>query len=439
MVKENHAKYMNKNLVSVGLAAVGVAMGPSAFAQGMSAGATPKMWNISSNLRGFYDDNYAVAHNKTGSFGFEVSPSVSANVALQQTDIGVRYTFGMYYYLQRADNGINPLDYTHEGDIWLDHSFNERFKLNVTDSFTVAQDPLLLQGGTTVRANGNNLANRAQVTINSAWTREFSTATHYGNNLYLFNNDTSSGTGTSSAANPSNRALLNRIEQSFGNDFQWTFTPQTMGFIGYAYSWVLYTGNEPIANYNPPAVGTYYSNARNSHSHYLYVGVTEQFSQNLSGTAKVGAYLTDVYNNPVDNSTSLAPYADINVTYTYIPGSYFQVGFTQDQNATDVANPNGSGQLTDYQNSSVLYATINHQITPKITGSLIGQYQYSQFQNGQYGGTGDQSVNAGANLSYQINRHFSANAGYNFDTLISSITGRGNNRNVVYLGLGANY
>ena len=385
-------------------------------------------------MRGFYDDNYTVAHVKTGSFGFELTPSVSANVALQQTDIGVKYTFGMYYYLQRADNGINPLDYTHQGDLWVDHAFNERFKVTIADTVVVAQDPQLLQGGSQVRANGNNVANHATVTLNSEWTRQFSTATYYGNNLVAYQDS-----GTNNPANPSNAALLNRIEQSIGTDFQWTFQPETIGFIGYKYSWVHYTAGQPISA--PPATPiTLYSDARDYRTHYGYVGLSEVFSPNLSGKAQVGVSLTDSFNDPVSDQKTLAPYADINLTYTYMPGCYVQAGFTQDQNATDVVAPSSNGQLTQYQQSSTVYATWNHQITTKLSGSLVSQYQYSTFKDGAYNNnTGDSSINAGLHLNYEINRHFSANAGYDFSELLSSINGRGNSRNIVYLGLGANY
>ncbi len=394
----------------------------------MEAGPSPKIWNVAANLRGFYDDNYAVAHNKQGSFGFEVSPSVSVNESYQQTDLGVRYTFGMYYYIQRADNGLNPLDYTHQGDLWLDHAFNERFKLNVTDSLVIAQDPALFQGGSQVRVNGNNLNNHAAVTLNAEWTRQFSTATHYSVNYIEY-----SDSGTNSASNPNNAALLNRIEQNVGIDFQWHFQPETMGFIGYNYSWVQYLGDSLIST-SPDQ----YSSARNSRTHYGYVGLSEQFSPNLSGTARVGASLTDIYNTD-SPYTSLAPYADINLTYTYTAGSYVQAGFTQDQNATDVVAPGTNGRLTAYQESSVFYMDVNHQFTPKLSGSLTSQYQYSSYKEGAYSGTGDNSINAGINLNYWINQHFSANAGYNFSELFSDINGRGNSRNVVYLGLGANY
>ena len=430
---------MKRYFVSVGLAA-GAAGMQSAFAQAMDAGATPKIWNISSNLRGFYDDNYAVAHNKQGSFGFELSPSIGANTSFQQTDIGVRYTFGMYYYLQRAQNGINPLDYTHQGDIWIDHAINERFKVNVTDTLAVGQDPKLVQGGAVIRVSGNNLDNNGRITLNSEWTRQFSTATHYGNNLVVYNNS-----GTNSASNPNSAALLNRMEQNVGTDFQWHFQPEMMGFVGYNFSWVNYTADEQISPPNTVTTGGtskfvhYYSDARNSRTHYGYVGVSDEFSPSLSGTIRAGVSYTDVYNDPVSPYTSLAPYADMSVTYTYEPGCYVQAGFTQDQNATDVVTPDSQGQLTQYQESSVFYMDVNHQFNQKLSGALTSQYQYSTYKSGAYSGTGDNSVSAGLNFNYTINRHFSANTGYNFNELFSNINGRGNSRNVVYLGLSATY
>ena len=434
---------MKRFFVSFGLAASAAGI-QSAFGQALEAGATPKVWNVSANLRGFYDDNYAVAQHKTGSFGFSLSPSVSVNKDFQQTDIGLRYTFGMYYYLQRADNGIDPLDYTHQGDLWIDHAFNERQKLNITDTIVSAQDPQLVQGGAVVRTEGNNIVNQAKITLNSQWTRQFSTATHYGNNVIAYSGST---TNNVNGLNPSNADLLNRIEQNFGTDFQWHFQPETMGFIGYNYSWTLYNGGGFIAQ-SPSVVAfpngssktvNYASGARNSRTHYGYVGLSEEFSPNLSGTIRLGASYTDVYKDPVSPYTSLSPYADLNMTYTFMPGSYVQAGFTQDQNATDVSAVGSNGQLTQYQETSVFYMDVNHQFNPKLSGSLTSQYQYSKYQSGAYNGTGDNSVNAGINLNYLINRHFSANAGYNFEELFSNINGRGNSRNVVYLGLSANY
>lgn len=416
----------------------------SARAQSMEAEASPKLWNVSASLRGFYDDNYSVTPAQKGSFGVKFSPSVSANVAFGQTDIGIRYTFGMYYYLQRDQDGINPFDLTHTGDLWVDHAFNERWKLNLTDSAAVGQDPQLVQGGAVVRVNGNNLGNRFSAKLNTDWTRDFSTSLHYGNNIYVYSDNSVTNT---TGANPSNAALLNRIQQNAGLDLQWHFTPDTIGFVGYNYSWVRYDGSGLIAPTfilinppNPPRTVLYYSNARDYDAHYGYVGLTEQLTPNLSCSLRGGASLVDSFNDPVSPNTSVAPYADVSVTYTYRPGSYLQGGYTQNINSTDVAAPNAvTHHLTEYQETSTFYMDINHQFNSKLSGTLLGQYSYSTYKYGAYGGNGDDDFSASVSLNYQVNRHLSAEAGYNFDDLLSTINNRGYTRNRVYLGLSANY
>lgn len=423
---------MKKTVVSLGLAVGAVGLS-SAFAQGLEV-ASPKMWNVSASLRGFYDDNYSVGNSKEGSWGWEVSPSVSANVDLKQTDFGIRYTFGMYYYVARADEGLDPLDYTHQADVWLDHSFDETLKVNLSDSFVIAQDPQLVQGGSLIRVGGNNVANHAKLTISKEWTRQFSTSTYYNNDLFIYD---SSGNTNAPGTNPSQAAILNRIEQRAGNDFQWQFQPETMGFVGYAFSWVRYTGNQQIA---PPQGGyNYWSDSRDYNAHYAYLGVQHQFTPSFGGSAKGGASYVDSFNNPVGSSTSWAPYADISATYTYLPGSYLQGGFRQDISSTSEVQPSNNGELTQYQETSTAYFDITHQITPKLTGSVIAQYIYQSFKSGAYSGEPENTVNVGVNLAYKINHYLSADAGYNFDELFSDVPGREYSRNRVYFGLNASY
>ncbi len=227
-------------------------------------------------------------------------------------------------------------------------------------------------------------------------------------------------------------------------DLQWHLRPETIGFVGYNFSWVNYVGNEPIGVFNYitpfPRSLVYRSDSRDSYSHYAYVGVQHQFSSNLSGSLKGGASYTDSYNDPLQSTTSLSPYADLSLSYTYIPGSYVQLGFTQDINATDIASVNSvTGSLTQYQESSVIYASLNHRINPRLLGTIIGRCQYSTYKGGVSNSVTDTDYNLGVNLRYQFNAHFSADIGYNFDNLTSGIDGRGYARNRVYLGLGANY
>jgi hypothetical protein len=171
----------------------------------------------------------------------------------------------------------------------------------------------------------------------------------------------------------------------------------------------------------------------------VYIGVDHVFSPNLSTAAKGGASYVDLYNDPVSTQQSWSPYADMSITYTYIPGCYVQAGFRQDINATSEAAVGSNGQLTQYQETSTVYLDCTHRFTPKLAGTVITQYTYSSFKDGAYENDGENNLSVGLNLSYQINRHFWADAGYNFDELFSNAGSRSNTHNVVYLGVGASY
>ncbi len=455
---------LKKTLFSAGLVAMGTVGIQSAMAANLDV-LTPKVWNVSASLRGFYDDNYNIGGGR-GSAGAELTPNISINVPMQQTDIGLRYIYGLYYYQDRQDLGLNPFDQTHQVDFWLDHAFNTRWKINFTDSFAVGQEPELINGNPALpsaqvyRINGNNLANHANISLNTDWTRQFSTKLHYGNDFYDYENSGATladiipfgafyippvglpilGTGKGASM----AGQLNRIEQNVALDLQWHFQPETMGFVGYQFSWVNYTANEPISYTvlaTPPFVVIHHSADRDNWTQTGYVGVQHQFTPNLVGTVKGGVSYTDNYNDPEPrfNSTSLSPYADLNLAYTYLPGSYLQFGFTHNINSTDVTAADSTGHLTQYQESSVLYADINHRFTPKLTGTLIGRMQISQYQSGAYSAENDYDYSLGLDLSYALNRHFSLNTGYNYDDLVSSIAGRSFSRNRVYLGVTASY
>lgn len=469
---------MKKIIVSAGLAAVGVAGFQSAFA-GIRDVIAPNAWNVAATLRGFYDDNYSYTSHKYGSAGFELLPSVIFHNQRQQTDIGMRYIYGLYFYGDRQESNIDPIDQTHQFDLWINHAINERWKVTISDSFAMGQEPELLNDkGVLYRANGNNFANHGNIVLDTEWTRKFSTSLHYANNFYNYD---SSGVTVSSLATTNLTSLpalsshagspgwetvasslagtMNRVEQDIALDLQWHFQPETIGFVGYNFGLVNYTGNELIGAFNydagiptitsitpltfaatNPRKVLYYSNSRDSLSHYGYLGVQHQFTPNLSGSVRGGVSYTDSYNDPLQETTSLSPYADLSLVYTYRPGSYFQIGFSHDINSTDVvAVNNATGSLTQYQESSIFYASINHRFTPKLLGTLVGHSQYSTFKGGSYNENSDTGYSVGANLNYQFNRHFSADVGYSYDNLQSNSTDPTYNRNRVYIGLSANY
>ncbi|MGD0350695.1 MAG: outer membrane beta-barrel protein [Verrucomicrobiota bacterium] len=405
-----------------------------------------KIWNVSATLRGFYDDNYDTANsslNPRGSYGFEVSPQIMLAVPLQQTELGLRNTYAMTYYQEREELGQSAVDQSEQLDLWVDHAFTERWQAKLLDTFVVAQQPQLVNTVPTsypFRVNGSNIRNTATITLNTDWTRLFSTSLSYQNSFYDYQNsganiaDVTSGNGASLAG------LLNRVEQTVSLNFNWLVAPETTAFFGGSFEQVNYTGDEPIAS-NPSGIGPaiYYSDNRDSRSYFGYVGVQHNFLPNLNVSAKAGVQYTENYNDPV-GSPSVAPYAVLSAVYTYCPGSYAQIGFTEAQNATDVASVNPTnGKITQYQQSTVVSASLNHLITPKLLGSIIGSWQYSTFQEGQYNNQSDSYYTLGLNLSYTFNPHFSAEAGYNFNTIQSNINQRGYDQNIVYLGVTAAY
>ena len=166
---------MKKFFVSLGLAAAGTAGLHAAYAPDSTD--TSKDWSLSATLRGFYDDNYNTSPQKQGSLGFEASPTFSLNAPLQQTEIGLRYTYGLYYYQERENNGANPIDQSHQFNFWLDHAFTPRWEGRVEDTLIVSQEPTLTSTGTVTpwRVEGNNLANTVSTSMHTDWTRQFST------------------------------------------------------------------------------------------------------------------------------------------------------------------------------------------------------------------------------------------------------------------------
>ena len=464
---------MKKVFISAGLVAVGAAGLQTALAADSDI-VPAKFWSVSGTLRGFYDDNYncGTGNNKQFSSGVEVSPSVSINVPLQQTDFGLRYTYGAYYYQQRSSD---RWDQTHQVDAWMDHKFNENWKVNVSDTMSIGQEPELQSptpaGAQPVvyRVNNNYLANHGDVTLDTDWTRLFSTSLHYANGYFNYDNSgATTGTVTPSlfpvppsinhngiptwnelgASGASLAGLLNRIEESASLDLQWHIQPETMVFIGYSFAWANYTGNEPIAvaNYYNPSASQfqsviYNSSSRNNYTQYGYVGFQQEFTPNLNAKLRLGASYIDTYNDPLYPSTSWNPYADLSLSYTYLPGSYVQLGMTQDVGATDVVQPDASGKITQYAKNSVVYADIKQQIIQKLTGTVIGRIQYSEFDGGAANNSTQTAYGLGVNLHYQFNQHWGAEVGYNYDDVVSDAIGvsPSYNRNREYIGVNANF
>jgi hypothetical protein len=342
----------------------------------------------------------------------------------------------------------------------VDHAFTERWQARVQDSFVVGQEPELIDpnGSVLTRTEGNNISNTGTLTLNTIWTRLFSTVLGYQNTFYDYENSGAVVTSpvyfsipgyppysflfSPGSVGASLAGLMNRIEQSAWLNLQWQVRPETMVLVGGNFGLVNYTADEPIAWSQQFTAITgnqfYYSQNRDSRSYTGYLGFQHAFLPNLSVNAQGGVQYMETYNDPL-SSPSLAPYAVMSAVYTYAPGSYAQIGFTESQSAADEITPDASGRITQNQESSTVYASINHKLTSKLLGSVIGRWQHSVYNGGFYNNQEIDYYDLGVNLSYSFNQHFSVDAGYNFDDLVSQIPGNSYTRNRIYLGVTAAY
>lgn len=431
-----------------------VALGVSGAQAATDAVSTPepvKPWSVSATLRGFYDDNInSTAQFKQDSFGFEVSPALLWKQTWETTSLSLGYTYSLLYYDNKPLGNTDHLDQDHTFNLALTHNFSERYDIAVTDGFVIGQQPDTLRAGVAFnsfqRVPGDNIRNAGAINFDAQLTHLFGVQVGYGNAFYDYaDHGATSPDGTTVV--PSTAGELNRLEHTIHLDGRYLIQRQTTGILGYQYRETDYTANEIIGgawDAGVPVPGeNITSDTRNSRMHYGYVGLDHNFRPDLLGSVRVGANVSDYYNDPSQNS-QISPYAQLSVRYTYAQDSYVEGGFSYDRVATDLIGTQTNGSAlsftTDAQ-AAVVYATWNHRITPRLFSSVTAQFQDNVYNGGVYNSEADRFYLVGLNLEYRFTPNFSAHVGYNYDKLDSDINNppRSFDRNRVYIGIAASY
>lgn len=427
---------MKRILTCAGLAAVGAV---SLQAQSAGDAQPAKPWNVSANVRGFYDDNYLTAPSnrsdggvtKEGSWGAAVGASVGYDIVSDVTTLASKLAYDGRWYAARDEDTI---DHSILFDLDLKHSFSERYKLDVKDSFVYSIEPMLLApdnapSATFLRASGTGYRNNGRIDFTAGMTEKFSVDLFYSNGLYQYEDD---GTSTWSA-------VLDRMENTPGVDLRYQVQPSTSALVGYKYSWVDYTSDSKLYSptdpspYNDPSI-------RNNTSHFAYVGGEHNFNTRLTAQAKVGIQITEFTNvpEPADDS-SVGPYADASIGYQYSEGSRIVLGVIHARTPTDVATysgqlPSGENPTTLDTSATTTYLAVVHRITAKLIATGRAQWQMSEFNGGTVDGESDNYYALEANLAYELTKYVFAEAGYSFDRLDSDLENRSFSRNRVWLG-----
>jgi predicted porin len=424
---------MKKIIASAGLVAVSAA-GLQAAAPGLSPMEASKPWSISATLRGFYDDNYTAVSKSAedDSFGFEIRPAVGVNFPFEQSFVGLGYVYSLRWYEGRSED---QADQSHEVTLRADHRFSERYSVDFADSFVYSDEPGVIDdvGAVTLfqRTEAGAFRNRAAINFDAQLTELVGLGLGYENSWWDFDQE---GEGSRSA-------LLDRFEHDFHIEGRWHARESTFASLGYGLSMFSYTDDEVIAREVDPDTGEpgpviARSDDRDSIAHRVYVGADHAFSSQFRISAKIGGEYTDFTELDEDD---LTPWAEIAGTYNYLPGSYLQFGFRHGRNATDRVNPSLSGDIVTDQESSSLFGSVTHRITPRLDGSIIGRVQRSEFQHGAADGDLDYFAMLGLNVEYHFTPNWSTEVGYNYDRLDSDLGSRSFTRNRVYAGVRATY
>jgi hypothetical protein len=446
---------MNKITMTAGVVALSAASlhAADAMVSNMTPGSqqATKPWSISATLRGFYDDNYATAPKaiRRDSFGFEVSPSASLNLVRDQTAFGLSYVYSYRYYENRDHLDLPPDDQSHQVNAKLSHAFTPRFKLDVSDSFAVGQEPELLGNtgapvATFLRSNGDNIRNFVDASFSAGITDNLTAVLGYNNEYYDYDEE-----GVNSRS-----AFLDRVNNRGSINLRQVVLPKTVAVAGYQFESVDYNApfsRSPIDPFpNSVFSRPYKADERDSYSHYFFLGVDQGITPTLNASLRAGVQYTKFDNlstlavlNPGINDEQWSPYVDANMTWFFMKDSYAQIGVRHQRSQTDVAFINGNPNL-DAESTGV-YGSVSHRFMGSFVASAIAQYQHSNYGDATSVDTSEDYFSAGLNLTWEINKFLSTEVGYNYDRLSSDVSSvavnqnRSFTRNRVYIGIRGTY
>ena len=384
----------------------------------MQAADAGKVWEVTASLRGFYDDNYTTSPEVLAeeSWGIEVSPGINLTLG-EGTDMefSAGYAFGMRYY---EDRGGDNEDYGHELGISLDKKFSDTSVLLLSNGLVVAQEPEILNGGTPLRIEGDNLRNTFAAQYRRILSGSTGVEIGYGNSIFDYEEEYHS-------------ALLDRSYNEVSLDVFYG-AAETEYYAGYRYSSTDFEGDVlqvPGLVFNPAA--------RSNHAHAGYVGARHQLDKNILANVRAGVQNVDYYDFDLmpglipEDETS--PYVDARMEWEYAEGSKLVAGATLARGATDL-------QAADQEISSV-YAQLLHKISGRVHGTLTGRFQDAEISGGGEGldGKEESLLLLGASLTYAVADNIWAEVAYNYDELDSDVPHRSFERNYLSVGIGTTY
>ncbi|MDB6005202.1 MAG: hypothetical protein JWR15_2189 [Prosthecobacter sp.] len=282
----------------------------------------------------------------------------------------------------------------------FEHQFSERLKMSNNFYLTYGTNPnnAFGYGATSALWNGQFLYGYNNFNVSYAWSPRLSTTTSYTFDGIVYENALVG-------------ASQDRYSHLFAQQVAYKISKQTSLTAEYRYRLTDYT-KSPFQNY---------------HSHFALVGVDHAWSENLSGSARVGA---EFYRNATRSKT--APYAEAAINYAVARQTqlswFSMLGF------------NGAvlgGYTSSYGvNTGV---QVNHQVSKRLSVNGGVSYARSVLSGGPVADQKQDSVFVNAGIGYQLMDNVNVHANYSFSTQLSNNPAVEFNRNRVSVGATATF
>ena len=371
-----------------------------------------KFFTVTLDVREEYDDNInATSINKQSSLKEDITPSILFSYPMDDSTFDARYTFGFTYYNHSSSN--QQYDQDHDVVLRYNHSFSDRFNIDLRDDGGYHVDPALLQSIGTVNRTGGYYDNILTAEFTAQWTPLFGTVSSYSNNLVDYENGDVGAT-------------QNSDENTFSQDFRFAFWPTVTFSSGLIYDNI-----------------DYFTTSRGYSNYTGNVGLDWQALPSVSLGFRIGGSITELNQG---GGTSTSPYASANANWQLGERSRLVFSYTHSVSPTDVSY----AQATE---SDRFTANFLYNFTENITAHLestVSQDGYSsQFTNEQGGGganaigggqTFDETVAAfDTGVTYHYNQYLDFELGYIFSLVNSPSALRDYTRDQIYVGVRGTY
>ena len=360
-----------------------------------------KFYTISVALREIYDNNiFTSTTNKIASFETDISPSVLFDFPMENTDFSARETFTATYYSNRPGN---QFDFSNDVVAQLQHSFSDRFSINLSDDFRYYTEPSLFQNIGTLYYNGAYIANSFAGSFNAQWTPLVSSVLSYSN-TYVDYMAQATASGQNSVENIGSGtvgfAILPKITLTFGG------IADSVNYTQYDRGYTSLTAN---------------------------TGFNWQALPSLSTTVAVGGSVTTTNLN----TSSVTPYAALTLNWQIGAKSSLAFSYSHEIVPSDVVQAMGEvanrfGTLFRYDIIPDISVHLEGTLTNgDYTPNLLSPNTLTPFTENDF------AIDVG--LTYHINSHFDVNLGNIYSGVSSGLSFRDYNRDQIYLGVRGTY